>query len=661
MDQYKTDVRMKETSELLRLVDEVLLQRQRYDFGNALHGNELEQLWREIDRARRQFDSKLFFIVVFGPLKAGKSTLTNALAGEYVSPAGFGKETTRRPSLVIRGEASGIDQYFSTDPEVNQLLSQRRVKGEAGSVSTEEDAAKMATVRDTFDMVADYLRGITRNDDKFQGRIRIAQRPLTVPNLEETLTQDLPTEPLFTVIRCKGGHLLNHEVAIVDMPGLDGSKSNWRDDPIHEWVIQRAEFFLFVQSSVAALNRETRDFVQQVLSQSTNPPIWLIQNTFDARHWQPEEKRRKDEEAQREEGKLRVTDLLDRAPRSVLPLNLGLAWDGTSEACAEWLSRSGFPKFEQELAEVLHAERGLIQERNSGINLRQRIAKAKETLTRIAQQITEVRTNHERVRGALNRAMSFLDAVNYQSDWESAVGGEIRDMAAESRELWSKSLENECDKLSVYHDQTRTGKEVNDALGLVATKLAAEGASKHFTRSLILSRYIRLANQFCKSAENDSASRCNELLNELKLARLPEAIPPTIDNLPSMKHDAFPKGDLQEKRRLLYMNLNSWIDKAYNGATNKAHIEKVRAQWKQQIETRSDVWATELLNNHFSTYCEKRRAHFQAHIQRLSTDFEANSKPELEAVAATESLIQKTNAALATLQIPLDNAVASMK
>lgn len=126
MTEPTVSIRTDATRTLLQQLDAVLIQWRRLPFLEAWHGTALEQMSREIDRARRQFDSKLFFVVVFGPLKAGKSTLTNALAGECVSPAGFGKETARRASLVVQGTESAVEQYFSTEPEVNHFLSQHR-------------------------------------------------------------------------------------------------------------------------------------------------------------------------------------------------------------------------------------------------------------------------------------------------------------------------------------------------------------------------------------------------------------------------------------------------------------------------------------------------------------------------------------------------------
>src|SRR5437016_2934997 len=102
MDHPSDNIRTRETHALLRHVDSALTQWRKFEFTTAVDSSKLEEIRRSMDRARRQFDAKLFFVVIFGPLKAGKSTLMNALAGEYVSPTGFGKETTRRPSLVIR-------------------------------------------------------------------------------------------------------------------------------------------------------------------------------------------------------------------------------------------------------------------------------------------------------------------------------------------------------------------------------------------------------------------------------------------------------------------------------------------------------------------------------------------------------------------------------
>jgi len=655
MNNPSSIIRTNHTCIFLQQIDNILKRWQKLDLINTFNSAHFESIMVDIDRARRQFDSKLFFIVVFGPLKAGKSTLTNALAGEYVSPAGFGKETTRRPSLVIYSKQSGIDQYFSTDPDINQSLSQHRIKKDNGKIDLNEDENKMNDkVRESFDQVADYIRGI-RTKDELQNRVRINSLPLNNYNLEQTLTEDLPNEPLFTVIRCRGGNLLNHGVAIVDMPGLDGSRTNWREDPIHEWVIKRAEFFLFVQSSVAAWNSETRDFVQHVIAQSTRPPIWLIQNIFDACHWQPEEKRKKAEENQREEGKRRVTELMDEAPRSVLGINIGLAWDGRHENNEEWLKRSDFSNFESGLAQVLHSERALIQERNHMENFRQQISRANNKLSRIAQNNKQVRNKNNETREKLHEALKLFDAVDYLSDWESAIKGEISTIVEDAKKPWLDNLSTDTEKLKNMFNRKTSGKEINSEIKNIAYRLAMNGANKYFVKTLRLPQYVKLANKYCLPAEQNAINSCSKLLEELKLQGLPTAISPTADDLPSILQEPFTQSELDE--RFWY-----WLwKKVYDGGETRGWIDEyVSNAWIKQMEERIDLWKDQLLTDHFATYCEKRRKHYYTHMQRLISDFEAATRPKENAIDKANIVFKEMKDSLINIETPLANAIESI-
>ena len=85
MNHPSSTVRTPETQNLLNGLDIALQDWKSLNLNAVLDSTVLRQLICDLDRARRQFDSKLFFVVVFGPLKAGKSTLTNALASDYCS------------------------------------------------------------------------------------------------------------------------------------------------------------------------------------------------------------------------------------------------------------------------------------------------------------------------------------------------------------------------------------------------------------------------------------------------------------------------------------------------------------------------------------------------------------------------------------------------
>jgi len=641
--------RTEATKRLLQQIDGVLVQWRKFDFSRCLDATALEQVVRNLGRARRQFDSKLFFVVVFGPLKAGKSTLTNALAGEIVSPAGFGKETTRRPSLVIQDKESGIDQYFSTDSDINDVLSQ--IEKDPGTAVSKEKKDK---AHNAFNKVADVIRGVS-DKDELQGWVDIVSTHLNENNLEQTLVdvEGSPRVPLLTVIRSKGGEFLTPGVAIVDMPGLDGARSNWRENPIHEWVVDRAEFFFFVQSSVATFNKETVAFLKDIVGQAKKPPVWVIQNLFDAQHWQPEEKRKKAEEAQREDGAKRIRGLLQQAPRAVVPLNLGMAWDGKSEPSDAWLEKSDFPGFEKNLSRVLHAERASIQECVCLEKMEKVLTGAVGCLSQSKKDIKRLRNYHEQMRSKLGAAKKLLDAVNYSSDWKSAVKGEICTIAEAAVMPWFDSLENEVAKLRERHNRKRTGKEVNAELVNVAVRVAAEGDSKHFAKSLLLPKYIEKANQYCESAENKAITGCNEILRELNLVELPASVTPTAEDLPNLSQDSFTADILKETTCIFF-------DTKHEGHTLVAHIESAAKDWRQQIQTRKEGWINQVLTDHFSTYCEKRRKHLLAHLQRLLADCDTTTKPQEEAATATENLIGQMDAGLRNLEFPLANAIASM-
>ncbi len=656
MSQLSSTLRTKETNLLLQTVDASLGQCKKLNFTNALGSVDIESVVRTVDRARLQFEAKLFFVVIFGPLKAGKSTLTNALAGEYVSPSGFGKETTRRPSLIIADAVSGIDQYFSTDPEVNSYLSQRRAHLDKAEVLGDEKQV-LIKVREDFDTVADYLRKI-RSKDEIQKRIRVVTLQLNDQNLERSLSEDLTTEPLLTVIRCKGGQLLGHGVAIVDMPGLDGSKSNWRDDPIHEWVINRAEFFLFVQSSVAALNIQTHDFLKEIVSQSTKPPIWFVQNIFDAQHWQPMEKRERAAMNQREEGKKRVIELLNVSPRAVMGLNVGLAWDAKSECRDDWLQESKFTQFESGLTEELHAERAWIQERNCLEYLNQVISKAKPMLNQISQEIDKLRNDNKIVRETLIRAQGFLDKINYRNEYESMFRGEIATIAEDAARPWLESLETSISKLKEQFNREKAGKYVNEQVRLMELNIGSEGDSKYFIRPLLLPRFIELSNKYGKLVEVDAIANCNQLLDSLKLSHLPTPLQPTVENLPTVSNGKFTTEEIKLRES---PKLNPFWTSDYNGATNIGHMEEVAKSLRQQIHDRKVLWKNEVVEDYFTVYCEKRRSHFQTHLQKHLANFDNQAIQKEEAASITDELVMKITGAFGQIQLPLANAITSMK
>lgn len=328
-----TDIKAvrEKTAELINIYDK---------FNLPSLGKCFEETLKMLDRADREFNASLFFILMFGPLKAGKSTLTNLLARKYVSPTGFGIETTVRPSLIIKSKQPGIDVYEAVNPEDDK--------------------------KELFNLVIDDLRKIS-TDQSFKSKVRKVPKEWSEETVKKQLLGELVIEPLITVLKVPGGDLVSEQIALIDMPGLDGVKSHWEDTYIHKWVMERADFLIFVQSSMAALNESTRKFLEKAYKRSRKPPLWLVQNVIDAKHWRSDEEREKESEDQRRKAKEDVTRELGVSEdlRSTA-INLGKAWDGWEkpERFPEQLSDSHFAEFEKELKNYLADTRIRIQQMN---------------------------------------------------------------------------------------------------------------------------------------------------------------------------------------------------------------------------------------------------------------------------------------------------------
>lgn len=330
------------------------------------YGKCFEKTLKMLERAEKEFKANLFFILMFGPLKAGKSTLTNLLARKYVSPTGFGIETTLRPSLIIKSRELGIDVYEAVD--------------------TKDDQEEL------FNLVIDVLRGIS-DDRSIKSRVRKQSYEWSKETVQKQLIRRLEIEPLITVLKVPGGDLLTEQIALIDMPGLDGVKSNWEDSYIHKWILKRADFLIFIQSSMAALNKSTLDFLKDAYLRSRKPPLWLVQNVIDAKHWRSGEERDAENDEQRQGAKEYITNSLGISEdlRSTA-INLGQAWDGSEEPkrFGDLLKQSRFPEFEKNLKELLNESRIRIQQENSVKGVRTAVNNCKQEFENYREELNSL-------------------------------------------------------------------------------------------------------------------------------------------------------------------------------------------------------------------------------------------------------------------------------
>ena len=225
----------------------------------------------------REFDSDVFLLLVVGAAKSGKSTLVNLLLGEPICKTGMG-ETTKRPAIYLpTEEGSGSILLFYQG---------------ASRASAEEDAERLELEKGAMvDDIVSYARGVKSLEELRDAGVRVSERPYSAEEAQKLVTCDIPKcgDPLLILVKvpCKdplNGSADGIRLALVDMPGLDGAVSKNLDCIEYKKLSQKADYVLFVESSMTALNKESARFIKENLPRR-NMHTKLLENLFDSIWW----------------------------------------------------------------------------------------------------------------------------------------------------------------------------------------------------------------------------------------------------------------------------------------------------------------------------------------------------------------------------------------
>ena len=278
-------------------------------------------LLHELDRNIRQFKTNRFFIAVFGALKAGKSTLINALAEHYTSPSGYGYETTLHCSLILCADEEHPEGIY-----LYQLTGNKK----------REETDRQEKARELLD----YFRGLY--DWEFiskGGNWERSERYLlnghdlhpSKDNLEAVLTEAVLSrypQLMLVEIRIKSekdDNFLLKNIGILDMPGLDGSIANVKTDPIIAELPKAADYFLYVQSSIAAINSGARDYILSLINNSKE--YIVVFNEIRAQYWLKSEVQSEVLEEQNNKAIGHLAKSLGVNPPRSFRINAAQAWD----------------------------------------------------------------------------------------------------------------------------------------------------------------------------------------------------------------------------------------------------------------------------------------------------------------------------------------------
>lgn len=225
-----------------------------------------------------EYHSKVFYIMVIGPTKSGKSTLVNLLARQEVSPMDV-RECTIRPSFV----------YSESDP--NQQVIQLYKKKETSQLAKD----------DCLDLMITHLQNID-SKEAFQENLEVESRPME--QLREVIVskkykydnQIITTVPTaakegLLYLPPESASAAHDKIILVDMPGFDGAEANRQskeegDRYLYKAMVERANMIIFVQSSVSAITKNFVDFFNAYKASNNNEvAIHLVSNAYESKLW----------------------------------------------------------------------------------------------------------------------------------------------------------------------------------------------------------------------------------------------------------------------------------------------------------------------------------------------------------------------------------------
>ena len=311
---------------------------------------DLDKQIENFTQLKQELDATNVFLVCFGSVKSGKSTLLNALAKKYISPTKSGMETTLHASVILRADEKhkeGIYLY-SLKPTKEAELE------EEAKLESEENTENRNIIQDFKSAASNlllYIKGAKKDlPDEFEDSNVYSINGFDVDsktsNLEYILTEQNPDKLpgntknfLLAEIRInveEGDSSLlapGHDVVLIDMPGIDGamaqSDTNWmRKEFLHQ-LPNDSHCYLYVHSSIAALTSDMAKNLKDWLgAHGRGKLLYLAFNKFDAKPWvkQSFQDKELDKAAREVEGKLRNN--FPGVGIISFSLNAAMAWEG---------------------------------------------------------------------------------------------------------------------------------------------------------------------------------------------------------------------------------------------------------------------------------------------------------------------------------------------
>ncbi len=601
---------------------------------------------RQLARSRKEFDSKLFILLVFGPLKSGKSTLVNCLVRNEVSPTALGISTTKRPCIILRanGAAHAAEQFFEAGRNA-------KTRGEA------------------FENVIDHLRGL----EEPGSLVRVKE--LDWASIKEELTReqrDGVQEPLITVLRVPekiDKRFLDEGIAVIDSPGLDDPAVSMKalahcEKPAVEWAVANADLCVLVNSSLAAPGGKLLEFVAKTLTKDSAPPLVIIQNRFDARLWRKDEVIAAENDKQQEATRKKLIETLgDSSEKVVLKefqANLGLASDRRfrHKEVDEERQRSlglkdSLEVVEDEILALVMNNREPLKRANCVNRLKAFLKPEGEgliALDQCKQAAQGVKERHDLELADLAGLVARVQVLQHQPDRNGIVNAALK----EQEQLWLKNRTREADGLKLrwcekYDDgephsiplelkfefrKKIPGKEINKECQGFADGLLKQLGVQVFCRDDAFGvNLVRMLTEELVRAEETLIPHVNKTLAVLELAGVRSKPGVGTTDLPNPR-SVFESFKFQKVKE-------TWLvfDERFNTKEAHSQVDEAARQVESQIETFRNQYA-ECVRTTVGELAQKRKQELLAHLATQQSELVRRRQPELERAGNALNLIQ---------------------
>lgn len=583
----------------------------------------ITEVRNRLQRARNEFNSTRFFILVVGPLKSGKSTFVNILCRANVSPTDI-LECTAIPTIV--GKATGDHQNTIIEYFPNAIETHEEIEDQ----STREP--------EIFNKIIDVLRGI-ETPEALNDIITMKSSEATPDNISSIVTNKGYNRPMIATIGARSDieSFISDDIMIIDMPGLDGKDVNEHNNPLYQEMVKRADFIFFVQSSTSAINEATSDFLQNLLSNRlTNVPLRLIHNIHESLYYINDDTTEKMIQAQIDNGvdfvreRFKVKNNFCNYKLNFAKIyNSMMSKDSIKEEYKEEAQKAHeeYLELEKLIVEELKSDRQKIKDQNN-------ITKAKENI-KIA--VDELRVIAVAIATRVNEINEITEYARTLPAMISAVNLPVRGYDAIIDQLLE---DNNVEGVTISNMDTATQNRFQQSdISGAALKKEIDLLASEFNNSSPLGDRTLFRRQLISAIQEDLTSGYNDVIDNIltfinsniEEGELPLVIDHTIDSshIPKALSE-FPSGYSDIKNRRLIGTV-----KYYNVTRSKNYLTTFRDVSKQLLTNKLDDYKRSVIisiaavkNSYTDDIITQINTKLDSINSRLSTEIEYLTKQQ---------------------------------